>query len=137
VRAFLARKVKHEPIEYYSSWGGYTDPIGLYNKITKEEADAIAARRNAYLIGYFNADNRAERIVKMLRGKAFFECLYTYYPNGRLKRAQNTNPDGFVTAKIYDERGRRVRSYGPRRHTTWWSCTWRESEGAPARSLRP
>ena len=106
-RALMARTVRHEPVEYYSGWGGYADPITLQHKITEEEADAIAARGNAYLIGYFNADNRAERIVKMLRGKVFFECLYDYYPTGRLKRAQITNPDGIVTVRNYDERGRR------------------------------
>jgi hypothetical protein len=108
-RTVLGRTVKHAPVEYYSGWGGYADPITLQHKITKEEADAIAARGNAYLIGYFNADNRAERIVKMLHGKVFFECLYDYYPTGRLKRAQITNPDGIVTVRHYDERGRRQR----------------------------
>ena len=34
---------KHEPIEYYKSWDGYVHPIRLYNKITRDEADAIAA----------------------------------------------------------------------------------------------
>ncbi len=107
-RSAFTRDVKHEPMEYYSGWGGYSDPITLQNKITKEEAEATAARGNAYLIGYFSADDRAERIVKMYRGKVFFESLYTYYPSGRLKRSQITNPDGVVTVKDYDERGRRV-----------------------------
>src|SRR4051794_28665894 len=35
--------VKHEPIEYYLGWGGYSHPIGLQHKISKEEADALHA----------------------------------------------------------------------------------------------
>jgi hypothetical protein len=45
VRSVRARQNrKHDPVEYYLGWGGYSHPIGLDKKITKEEAEAVAAR---------------------------------------------------------------------------------------------
>ena len=59
VRSTLLRvHRKHDPIEYYRGWGGYWHPIGLEHKITKDEADAIAARGAVYLVGYFDADGK-------------------------------------------------------------------------------
>jgi hypothetical protein len=69
-------KRKHDPVEYYLGWGGYTHPMALEKKVTKEEADAVAAREGAYLIGYFDADGRLRRAVKMLRGAVFFDFEY-------------------------------------------------------------
>lgn len=96
----------HEPIEYYLGWGGYSHPIGLQHKITKEEAEAVAARGSAYLIGYFDSGGRLTRAVKMLRGSVFFDFVYEYHPNGRRKTATVTNAKGIVTVRRYDERGR-------------------------------
>jgi hypothetical protein len=108
VRSSLLRaKRKHDPIEYYAGWGGYWHPIGLDNKITKEEADAITARGNAYLIGYFDGDGKLMRVVKHLRGEVFFEYLYAYHPNGKLKSAKVTR-GGRETLLEYDARGRRL-----------------------------
>lgn len=92
---------KHDPVEYFSGWDGYGLPIHLTGRITRDEADAIAARGNAYMIGYFDADNRLVRNVKMLRGEVFFEHVYDYYPNGRLKRVKATNPKGVETVREY------------------------------------
>jgi hypothetical protein len=92
---------KRDPVEYFSGWGGYRLPIRLTGRITKDEADAIAARGNAYLIGYFDGDNRLVRNVKMLRGEVFFEHVYDYYPNGRLRRVKATNPEGVETVREY------------------------------------
>lgn len=106
----LARKrVKrqHEPVEYYKGWGGYTHPIGLQNRITREEADAIAADGAATLTGYYNGDGQLTRALKLVGGEFFFEYLYHYHPNGRLKSAQVTR-GGRVTVLEYDERGRRI-----------------------------
>ena len=97
---------KHDPIEYYRGWGGYRHPIGLQGKITREEADAVAAQGSAYLIGYFDADGRLTRVVKMLRGSVFFEFVYAYHPNGKRKSATVTNANGIVTVREYDESGR-------------------------------
>ncbi len=97
---------KHDPIEYYRGWGGYSHPIGLHDKVTKEEADAIAARGNAYLIGYFDANGKLVRAVKMLRGSVFFDFEYAYHPNGKRKSARVTNAKGVVTVREYDESGR-------------------------------
>jgi hypothetical protein len=44
-------------------------------KITKEEADAVAAEGSAYLIGYFDADGKLLRVVKMLRIPLFLKML--------------------------------------------------------------
>lgn len=92
---------KHDPVEYFRGWDGYGLPIRLSGRITKDEADAIAARGNAYLIGYFDGDNRLVRDVKMLRGEVFFEHVYEYYPSGRLRRVEATNPKGVQTVREY------------------------------------
>jgi hypothetical protein len=107
VRLVRARaRRKHDPVEYYMGWGGYHHPIGLQNRITKEQGDALAAEGSAYLIGYFDADGKLTRVVKLFRGEFFFEYLYTYHPNGRLKSTKVTR-GGRVTLLEYDERGRR------------------------------
>jgi hypothetical protein len=98
---------KHDPIEYYRGWGGYWHPIVLENRITKEEADAFAAKGTVYLTGYFDADGRLIRVVKFLRGEVFFEYQYTYHPNGRIKSAKVMG-GGRETLLQYDERGRRI-----------------------------
>ena len=96
----------HDPVEYFSGWDGYGLPIRLTGRITKEEADAIAARGNAYMIGYFDGDNRLVREVKMLRGEGFFEHVYEYYPSGRLRRVKATNPTGVETVREYRQTDR-------------------------------
>ena len=102
----LTRK-PHDPVEYYRGWRGYRHPIKLENRITKEEADAITAQGAAYLIGYYGDDGKLTCVVKFLRGEFFFEYLYSYHPNGRLKSATVTR-DGRVTVLEYDSRGRRI-----------------------------
>jgi hypothetical protein len=97
---------KHDPVEYYRGWGGYSHPIVLQNKITKDEADAVAATGAAYVIGYYDADGRLTRVVKMLRGAVFFDFAYAYHPNGKLMSARVTNADGVVSERDYDESGR-------------------------------
>jgi RHS Repeat len=42
-----------------------------------------------------------------MRGEVFFEYLYVYHPNGRLKSARVAR-GGRVTVLEYDARGRRV-----------------------------
>jgi len=96
-----SRQRKHDPVEYFSGWDGYNLPIRLTGRITREEADAIAARGNAYMIGYFDSDNRLVRNVKMLRGEIFFEHIYDYDRRGRLRRVKATNPKGVVTVREY------------------------------------
>jgi len=116
VRSVRARQNrKHDPVEYYLGWGGYSHPIGLDKKITKEEAEAVAARGGAYLIGYFNADGKLVRAVKMYRGSVFFDFVYEYHPNGKRKSAKVTNAKGIVTARKYDESG----SGGPGNPLFW------------------
>jgi hypothetical protein len=100
-------KRKHNPVEYYMGWGGYRHPIGLQHRITREEADALTAKGPAYLIGYFDGDGRPMRAVKLYRGEFFFEYLYDYHPNGRLKSASVTR-GGRVTVLEYDACGRRL-----------------------------
>jgi hypothetical protein len=101
-----SRRRKHDPVEYFSGWDGYGLPIRLTGRITKDEADAIAARGNAYLIGYFDGDNRLVRDVKMLRGEVFFEHVYDNYPSGRIRRVKATNPKGVVTVREYRQTAR-------------------------------
>jgi hypothetical protein len=107
VRSVLVRASRHhDPVEYYRGWGSYRHPIVLQNRITKEEADALA-KGSVYLIGYFDGEGKLLRVVKFLRGEVFFEYLYEYHPNGRLKSARVTR-GGRETLLEYDERGRRV-----------------------------
>jgi len=98
-----ARRRKHDPVEYFSGWDGYTLPIRLTDRITKQEAEAIAARGNAYLIGYFDDENRLVCDVKMYRGAVCFEHAYTYYPSGKLRQVKATNPKGVETVREYRE----------------------------------
>jgi hypothetical protein len=100
------QKRHHDPIEYYRGWGGYSHPIALQNKITKEAAEAIAAEGSAYLIGHFGADGKLTRVVKMLRGSVFFDFVYEYHPNGKRKTATVTNAKGIISVRHYDKRGR-------------------------------
>jgi hypothetical protein len=101
-----SRRRTHDPVEYFSGCDGYGLPIRLTGRITKEEADAIAARGNAYLIGYFDSDNRLIRDVKMLRGEVFFKHAYDYYPNGRLRRVKSSTPKGGETVREYRQSDR-------------------------------
>jgi len=98
VRSIRARTKnrKHDPIEYYRGWGGYRHPIALQSKITKEEAEAVASKGGAYLIGYFDREGKLTRVVKTLRDSVFFDFVYEYHPNGRRKSATVTNAKGIV-----------------------------------------
>ena len=100
-RRFRARR--HDPVEYFGSWDGYGLPLRLVGRISKEEAEARAIRGSAYLVGYFDADNRLVRDVKMLRGQVFFEHHYSYYPSGRLRHMTVTNARGEVLERDYRE----------------------------------
>src|SRR5215831_3622550 len=100
------RKRKHDPIEYYLGWGGYSHPIGLQSRVSKQKADDVAAQGGAYLIGYYDSDGRLVRAVKILRGAVFFDFEYTYHANGKRKSAKVTNAKGVVSLREYDERGR-------------------------------
>ena len=99
---------RHDPVEYYASWGGYGHPIGLSRKITRGEAYAQAARGYAYLIAYFDADNRLTRVDKINQGELFFRFEYSYHPNGRLKLAKTARYDGRSIEFQYDTRGRKL-----------------------------
>ena len=103
---WVKRKRKHDPIEYYLGWGGYSHPIGLQSRVSKEKADDVAAQGGAYLIGYYDSDGRLVRAVKILRGAVFFDFEYTYHANGKRKSAKVTNAKGVVSLREYDERGR-------------------------------
>ena len=108
VRSVLVRANRHhDPVEYYRGWGSYRHPIVLLNRITRQEADALAAKGSVYLIGYFDGEGKLLRLVKFLRGEVFFEYLYEYHPNGRLKSARVAR-GGRDTLLEYDARGRRL-----------------------------
>jgi hypothetical protein len=85
----------------------YTHPIGLQNRITREEAEARHAEGTVYLVGHYDGEGRLTRAVKFLRGEVFFEYLYIWHPNGRLRCAR-VSRGGRVTVLEYDARGRRV-----------------------------
>jgi Family of unknown function (DUF6156)/RHS Repeat len=93
----------HDAVEYYERWGGYDMPIRLINQITKEQAEAQAARGEAYMIGHFDPQGRLVRAVKMLRGAVFFDQQYSYDPRGRLVRITITDADGVTRSADYPE----------------------------------
>jgi hypothetical protein len=103
VRKPYVRNEAHDAVEYYRRWSAYHTPIALSDKITKEEADALAVAGYAYLIGYFDVDGKLTRVVKMLRGSVFFDDVYVYYASGKLKSSKVTNSDGVVIVREYDE----------------------------------
>jgi hypothetical protein len=104
--AAIARaSVRHEPIEYYLGWGGYTHPISLQHKISKEEAAALHAAGEVYLIGHYEG-RKLTRVIKMLKGAVFFDFEYTYYPHGVRKSVRTTNAKGVVKIREYDRWGR-------------------------------
>jgi hypothetical protein len=102
--------MRHDPVEYYASWGGYGHPIGLSRKITRGEAYAQAVRGYAYLIAHFDADNRLARVDKINQGELFFRFEYSYHPNGRLKLTKALRYDGRAIEFEYDTRGRKLPS---------------------------
>ena len=102
----LGRK-PHDATEYYRGWGGYRHPIVLQHPISKEEADLLAAQGAVWLAADYGDDGRLVRVVKHYRKEVFFEYVYDYHPNGRLKRATVTR-EGRVTVLEYDARGRRT-----------------------------
>jgi Family of unknown function (DUF6156) len=105
---WIALKHTHrprDPIAYYTSWGGYWHPIGLYKRITKETADEWHKKGWAYMVGEYNENGQLTRVVKYLHGEVFFEYNYTYHDNGRLKSARVAR-GGRERLLQYDERGR-------------------------------
>ena len=76
-----------DPVAYYTSWGGYWHPIGLYKRI-KQTADEWHAAGFAYMVGEYNEKGQLTRVVKYLHGEVFFEYNYSYHRNGRLKSAR-------------------------------------------------
>jgi hypothetical protein len=102
LRRLARARRNHDPVECYRGWTSYRHPIYLENKITKEEADTIAAGGSPYLIGYFDTDGKLLRVVKMLRGAVFFDFVYDYHPSGKVKRVEATNTRGEVTVRESD-----------------------------------
>ncbi len=96
----------HDPIEYYAGWDGYNLPIRLVHRISKAEAEAMAAQGSPYMIGYFDGEGRLTRDIKMLQGAVFFEHLYEYHANGKLSRVTVTNADGVVRVHAYPDGAR-------------------------------
>jgi hypothetical protein len=96
---------KHEPVEYYLGWDGYSHPIRLYRKISKAEADALHANGSVYLIGHYDG-RKLTRVTKILKGAVFFDFEYTYHAHGVLKSAKTTNAQGEVKIREYDRWGR-------------------------------
>ncbi len=94
-----ARRARpRDPIEYYRSFTGYQFqlPLHLSEKITKEEAEALAAAGHSYYVGHYSPGGSLIKAVKMLNGKMNFEHAYLYSSSGRLMSAAITRTDGTV-----------------------------------------
>ena len=100
---WAGQRRSHDPVEYYERWGGYGVPTHLVHRITKEQAEAQAARGYAYLIGYFDANGRLVRDVKMLRGAISLAEDYTYFPSGSVQRVKAVDGDGVETVREYKD----------------------------------
>ena len=100
-RRWLRRRRKHDPVEYYLSFAGYRHPVTLTNRITKMEAEALAAKGAAYYIGYFE-DGELHRVVKIYRGAILYEHNYVYASNGKLKSRKHIDREGVTIEKIYN-----------------------------------
>jgi hypothetical protein len=96
---------RHEPVEYYRGFAGYGHPVTLTYPVTKEEADALAAKGKAYLVGTYDDEGKLLHVVKYLNHDVFFDFVYSYYANGKIKSAVITG-DGRTTFIQYDTRGR-------------------------------
>jgi hypothetical protein len=96
---------RHEPVEYYRGFAGYSHPVTLTIPISQDEADALAAKGAAYLVGSFDSDGKLMHVVKYLNREVFFDFVYSYYPNGKIKSAV-VKGDGRATVFQYDTRGR-------------------------------
>jgi hypothetical protein len=93
-----------DPIAYYTSWGGYWHPVGLYNRITKQKADEMHAAGEVYMLGEYNENGQLVHVVKYLRGEVFFEYNYSYHDNGMIKTAR-VRRGGRDRLLQWDERG--------------------------------
>ena len=109
---FLAMLLGAEPqmaipvdctVKYYRTFSGYSLPLKLIEPFTKEEA---LCSGSAYYIGHFDQNNMLIKIEKMHKGKLLFTHVYGYYPNGSIKRLENTPAEGKTVIKEYDERGK-------------------------------
>ena len=103
-RTYERTNRSHDPVEYYSRWGGCTQPVALDGRITKKQADALAAAGYGYLIGSYNADGHLTRVVKMLQGEVFFDLQYTYHRNGKLKTGRNRPCSNTTSAAAHLQR---------------------------------
>jgi hypothetical protein len=93
-----------DPIAYYTAWGGYWHPIGLYKRITKEKADQWHAAGHAYMVGEYNEKGQLVRVTKFLHGEVFFQYSYSYHDNGMIKTARVAR-GGWEKLLQWDERG--------------------------------
>jgi uncharacterized protein DUF6156 len=104
---WVALRHTHRPrdaIAYYTSWGGYWHPIGLYKRITKEKADEMHAEGLAYMVGEYNEKGQLTRVTKFLHGEVFFQYSYSYHDNGMIKTARVAR-GGRDRLLQWDERG--------------------------------
>jgi hypothetical protein len=96
---------QHDQIHYYRGFAGYNHPVTLTARITKDEADALAAKGAAYLVGNFDSGGKLLHVVKYLNHDVFFDFAYSYYPNGKIKSAVVMG-NGRTTVFEYDTGGR-------------------------------
>jgi hypothetical protein len=94
-----------DPVAYYTSWGGYWHPVGLYHRITKDKADEMHAAGEVYMVGEYNENGQLTRVTKFLRGEVFFQYSYSYHDNGMIKTARVAR-GGRDRLLQWDERGK-------------------------------
>lgn len=94
----VLRARPRDPVEYYRGFTGYRFqlPLRLSERITQEEAEALAAAGHSYYVAHYGPDGRLLKAVKMLNGKLNFEHAYLYSSSGRLMSAAIARADGTV-----------------------------------------
>ena len=89
---------------YFASFSGYSLPLKLVDKITKDEA----VSRDSYYVGTYERGVLL-RVEKYFQGSLFFKHEYFYYDNGTLKEKRGVNADGKEIIILFDEKGKMLK----------------------------
>ena len=88
---------RHQPVEYYGGFNGYSFPLRLKHLKTRAEAEASGA---AYYVARYDGHGRLVEVQKVLPGGPDFRHEYVYAADGTLMRVTITEPSR--AARLYD-----------------------------------
>lgn len=90
---------------YFSSFSGYSIPLKLVDKITRDEAIA----RDSYYVAIYDDEGKLLSVEKYFQGKLFFKHEYSYRDNGVLQESRVVNAEGQETTNFFDEKGKMIK----------------------------